>query len=69
MELFANKGGAGVWDPGEKCRNGRCAEVGLLRVEKRARSAMTNAFEVRVVRGVTRALVEGAWFGRLLGRR
>jgi hypothetical protein len=39
--------------PGEKCRNGRCAGGGLLRVKKGARSAMTNAFEVRVVRGVT----------------
>jgi hypothetical protein len=53
LEHFASKGGAGVWDPGEKCRNGRCAGGGLLRVKKGARSAMTNAFEVRVVRGVT----------------
>jgi hypothetical protein len=37
--------------------------------KKGARSAMTNAFEVRVVRRVTQALVECAWFGQLLARR
>jgi hypothetical protein len=27
LELFASKGGAGVWDPGEKCRTGDALEA------------------------------------------